>query len=104
MTATLRNLLFQSFERNIQFRIIENDERSAVCGKHPDAYATDTKTAWDNSVARKIRSDCDSSTSGDPQPVIDFDNDFDNNTALACLPGLQRLELFLPLFLENPKN
>jgi hypothetical protein len=100
MTATLRNLLFQSYERNIQFRIIENDERSALCGKHPDAYATETKTAWDNSVARKIRSDCDSNTSGDPQPVVDFDN----NTALAYLPGLQRLELFLPLFPENPKN
>jgi hypothetical protein len=74
---------FPAVEGNIQFIIIEKAERSAVCGNHPEAYVIDTKTDWDNSVARKIRSDCHGNTSGDPQPVIDFDN----NTALVYFWG-----------------
>jgi hypothetical protein len=75
--------LFPTVEGNIQFITIEKNERSAVCGNHPEAYVVDTKIDWDNSVAKKIRSDCDGNISSDPQPIIDFNN----NTALAYFWG-----------------
>jgi hypothetical protein len=83
VNCTTDTASFPAVEGNIQFIVIEKDERSAVCGNHPEAYVIDTKTDWDNSVARKIRSDCDGNISSDPQPVMDFDN----NTALAYFWG-----------------
>jgi len=74
---------FPAVQGNIQYMILEKDERSAVCGNHPEAYVIDTMTDWNNSVASKIRSDCDGNISSDPQPVIDFDN----NIALAYFWG-----------------
>jgi hypothetical protein len=73
-----------SIEGNIQFTIIESRELSSVCGRNPEAYVIDTKTDWDNSVATKIRTDCEGDTLSDsPQPIIDFNN----NTALVYFWG-----------------
>jgi len=75
---------FPAIEGNIQFIIIEKGEDSAVCGSNPEAYVVDTMNDWDNSIAKKIRSDCEGNPSSDsPQPVIDFNN----NTALAYFWG-----------------
>jgi hypothetical protein len=84
VSRSIDSASFPAVEGNIQFIVIENNERSSVCGNQPEAYVIDTKTDWDNSVAKKIRSDCDGNkTSNEPQPVIDFDN----NTALAYFWG-----------------
>ena len=59
---------------SIPFVIIEKGERSNVCG-NPMAYVIDTKTEWDNTIAKIIRTDCGGKFFDDtPQPTIDFDN------------------------------
>jgi hypothetical protein len=75
---------FPTIEGNIPFSIIETGEVSMVCGLNPEAYIIDTRIDWNNSIAKKIRSDCSGSISSDsPQPIIDFDK----NTALIYFWG-----------------
>jgi hypothetical protein len=74
---------YSFMQGSIPFQTIESGENSIVCKSSPEAYVVYTQSEWLNSIAKKIRNDCNSNISDKPLPAIDFNQ----HTALIYFWG-----------------